>query len=54
MILHEICFAGLSASDRPAALTDAVIRDFGSVEQSHAQYSAMGKAQGGGSGHRDE
>lgn len=50
MILHEIYFAGLGASDRPGTLTDALTRDFGSVEQWHAQFSAMGKAQGGGSG----
>ena len=50
MILHEIYFAGLGASERPAALSDALARDFDSVEQWHAQFSAMGKAQGGGSG----
>jgi Fe-Mn family superoxide dismutase len=50
MILHEIYFAGLGASDRPGTLTDALTRDFGNVEQWHAQFSAMGKAQGGGSG----
>ena len=50
MILHEIYFAGLGASDRTAALSDALARDFGSAEHWHAQFSAMGKAQGGGSG----
>jgi Fe-Mn family superoxide dismutase len=50
MILHEIYFAGLGASDRTAALSDALARDFGSAEQWHAQFAAMGKAQGGGSG----
>jgi Fe-Mn family superoxide dismutase len=50
MILHEIYFAGLGASNRTGALSDAINRDFGSVEQWHAQFSAMGKAQGGGSG----
>ena len=50
MILHEIYFAGLGASDRSSAISDALARDFGSVEQWHAQFSAMGKAQGGGSG----
>ena len=50
MILHEIYFAGLGASESPAALAEALARDFGGVEQWHAQFSAMGKAQGGGSG----
>src|SRR5687768_5158200 len=50
MILHEIYFGGLGASERPAALSDALARDFGSIEQWQAQFSAMGKAQGGGSG----
>jgi Fe-Mn family superoxide dismutase len=50
MILHEIYFSGLGASDRSAAISDVLARDFGSVEQWHAQFSAMGKAQGGGSG----
>jgi superoxide dismutase, Fe-Mn family len=50
MILHEVYFEGLGASDRPAALDDALTRDFGAVERWHAQFSAMGKAQGGGSG----
>ena len=50
MILHEVYFAGLGASERPAALSDALARDFGSAEQWQAQFSAMGKAQGGGSG----
>ena len=50
MVLHEIYFAGLGASERPGALSDALARDFGSVEQWQAQFSAMGKAQGGGSG----
>ena len=50
MILHEIYFAGLGASDRTGAINDALVRDFGSVEHWHAQFSAMGKAQGGGSG----
>ena len=50
MILHEIYFAGLGASERPDALSDALTRDFGSAEQWHEQFAAMGKAQGGGSG----
>jgi superoxide dismutase, Fe-Mn family len=50
MILHEIYFAGLGASERPGDITEALSRDFGSAELWHAQFSAMGKAQGGGSG----
>ena len=50
MILHEVYFAGLGTSERPGAMTDALARDFGSADQWHAQFSAMGKAQGGGSG----
>lgn len=50
MILHEIYFAGLGAADRTGALTGVLTRDFGSVERWQAQFSAMGKAQGGGSG----
>jgi superoxide dismutase, Fe-Mn family len=50
MILHEIYFAGLGTSERPGALSEALARDFGSVERWHAQFSAMGKAQAGGSG----
>lgn len=50
MILHEIYFAGLGATGQLRAVSDALARDFGGVEQWHAQFSAMGKAQGGGSG----
>src|SRR3954451_14447256 len=38
MILHEIYFAGLGASDRPSLISEALARDFGSVEQWHAQF----------------
>lgn len=50
MILHEIYFAGLGATGQPRAVSDALAHDFGGAEQWHAQFSAMGKAQGGGSG----
>lgn len=50
MILHEIYFAGLGASERPGPVSDALARDFGGIDQWQAQFSAMGKAQGGGSG----
>jgi len=51
MILHELYFDGLGESDGPAgALGDAIVRDFGGTERWAAEFSFMGKAQGGGSG----
>lgn len=51
MILHEIYFDGLGGGGTPrGGLNDAITRDFGSLERWRAQFSAMGKAQGGGSG----
>jgi len=51
MILHEIYFDGLGGADRPSgALADAIARDFGSIERWRTEFSAMGKAEGGGSG----
>jgi Fe-Mn family superoxide dismutase len=51
MILHEIYFAGLGAPSRPGAgLAAALERDFGGVDRWAAQFSATGKALGGGSG----
>lgn len=51
MILHELFFDGLGEESRPGAeLMAAIARDFGSFERWRAQFSAMGKAQGGGSG----
>lgn len=51
MILHEVYFAGLVAAERPsAALAQALERDFGSVDRWTAEFSAIGKALGGGSG----
>src|SRR3974377_1187247 len=52
MILHEVYFAGLGPeARRPGpALADALARDFGSFEWWRAQFVAMGKAEGGGSG----
>jgi Fe-Mn family superoxide dismutase len=51
MILHEIYFDGLGGGTKPAgALADAVARDFGSLERWRAEFAAMGKAEGGGSG----
>src|SRR5205809_2560758 len=51
MILHELFFASLGEESAPAGqLRDALTRDFGSVDRWQAEFSAMGKAQGGGSG----
>src|ERR1700747_2898257 len=51
MILHEIFFASLGERGEPeGALRDALIRDFGNVSAWAAEFSAMGKAQRGGSG----
>jgi superoxide dismutase, Fe-Mn family len=63
MILHELYFASLSgAPATPSkALAQAIERDFGSEGRWRAEFSAMGKALGGGSGwvlltwsHRDK
>ena len=51
MILHEIYFDGLGGGGTPKnALIDAITQDFGSLDRWRAEFSAMGKAQGGGSG----
>jgi len=51
MILHELFFASLGDESAPEGqLRDALTRDFGSVDRWRAEFSAMGKAQGGGSG----
>ena len=51
MILHELFFASLGEQSAPEGhLRDALARDFGSIERWQAEFSAMGKAQGGGSG----
>jgi Fe-Mn family superoxide dismutase len=51
MILHEIYFDGLGGSAKPnGPLADAIARDFGSMERWRAEFVAMGKAEGGGSG----
>ena len=51
MILHEIYFDGMGGAGRPSgALADAIARDFGSLERWRTEFSAMGKAEGGGSG----
>lgn len=50
MILHELYFDSLGAAELPAQLSQALARDFGSVERWRTEFTAMGKAQGGGSG----
>jgi superoxide dismutase, Fe-Mn family len=51
MILHEVFFDGLGEQSEPSgALRDALARDFGSLERWRAEFVAMGKALGGGSG----
>src|SRR5215470_7382578 len=51
MILHELFFDGLGDRSAPGpTLRDALARDFGSFERWRAEFTAMGKALGGGSG----
>jgi superoxide dismutase, Fe-Mn family len=51
MILHEIYFDSLGGGGAPrGALSEAIARDFGSVDRWRTEFSAMGKAEGGGSG----
>ena len=52
MILHEIYFDSLGGAggDPGGSLKAAVVRDFGSLDAWRAEFIAMGKAQGGGSG----
>ena len=51
MILHELFFDGLGGEGNPdSALAEAITRDFGSLERWKAEFTAMGKAEGGGSG----
>jgi Fe-Mn family superoxide dismutase len=51
MILHEAYFDSLGGGGGArGALADTIARDFGSVERWRAEFSAMGKAEGGGSG----
>jgi Fe-Mn family superoxide dismutase len=51
MILHELHFAGLGAPSRPGkVLAAAIERDFGSDARWRAEFAAIDKALGGGSG----
>jgi Fe-Mn family superoxide dismutase len=51
MILHEHFFNALGGDGKAEGpLAKAIARDFGSVEKWQAEFSAIGKAEGGGSG----
>ena len=52
MILHEVYFDSLGGAggDPAGALKAGIERNFGSLDAWRAEFSAMGKAQGGGSG----
>ncbi|XUW93653.1 Fe-Mn family superoxide dismutase (plasmid) [Burkholderia sp. M6-3] len=51
VILHETYFESLGAGDAvTGGLGAALVRDFGSIERWEAEFTAMGKALGGGSG----
>src|SRR5215471_16358370 len=52
MLLHEFYFDGLGGSGGApeGALAEAIARDFGSLERWRAEFTAMGRALGGGSG----
>jgi Fe-Mn family superoxide dismutase len=51
MVLHEIYFDGLGgAGDPGGALAAAMERDFGSIAAWRREFTAMGKAEAGGSG----
>ncbi len=51
MLLHEVYFAGLAGGVAPdAGLAKAIERDFGSHDRWAAEFAAIGKALGGGSG----
>ncbi|HRK77214.1 MAG TPA: Fe-Mn family superoxide dismutase [Thiobacillus sp.] len=52
MILHEVYFDSLGGAggDPASKLKAAIERDFGSLDAWRTEFSAMGKAQGGGSG----
>jgi superoxide dismutase, Fe-Mn family len=51
MILHEVYFDSLGQSGAlQGELAAAIAKDFGSIERWQAEFTAMGKALGGGSG----
>jgi superoxide dismutase len=51
VILHELYFASLGGDGRvPGAFGGVLARDFGSLERWKAEFAAMGRSLGGGSG----
>ena len=50
MLLHEVFFDSLGASQASGALAARLDADFGGLDKWAAQFAAMGKALGGGSG----
>jgi Fe-Mn family superoxide dismutase len=51
MLLHELYFASLGGDGQPTkGMSDALARDFGSLDRWRAEFRAMGYALGGGSG----
>ncbi len=52
MWLHELYFAGLGGDGvlAPSALSVALARDFGGVDRWRTEFTALGRAMGGGSG----
>ena len=51
VLLHELYFASMGGDGRVTSpMTEALARDFGSVQRWRAEFSAMGYALGGGSG----
>jgi Fe-Mn family superoxide dismutase len=51
MVLHELFFDGLGDQSEPGpALREAIAKDFGSFEKWRQEFTAIGKALGGGSG----
>jgi Fe-Mn family superoxide dismutase len=51
MVLHEYYFDAIGGGGDPTGpLAEAIVKDFGSIARWRAEFSAMGKAQGGGSG----
>jgi len=51
VILHELYFASIGGDGRdPGSFAEVLTRDFGSVDRWKAEFAAMGRALGGGSG----
>ena len=51
VVLHELYFASLGGDGRdPGSFAEVLVRDFGSVDRWKAEFAAMGRALGGGSG----